>query len=183
MLPMVHTVRNLLFVLLAVMGVAILLKGTGGDDRRQEVRTRTPPQSERQSAAPRTPAPAPAPANEMVLRPGQGGHYYVTADVGGAEIRFLVDTGASLIALSADDAERIGLEPDSLDYNGVVQTANGTTRVAPVTLDEVRIGQMEVDRVEAIVSQAPMGMSLLGMSFLRRLEGYRVEDGNLVLSW
>ena len=180
---MVHTVRNLLFVLLAVMGVAILLKGTGGDDRRQEARTRTPAQSERQTAVPRATAPAPTPANEMVLRPGRGGHYYVTADVGQAEVRFLVDTGASLIALSADDAERIGLEPDSLDYNGVVQTANGTTRVAPVTLDEVRIGQMEVDRVEAIVSQAPMGMSLLGMSFLRRLEGYRVEDGNLVLSW
>jgi aspartyl protease family protein len=176
---MVHTVRNLLFVLLAIMGVAVLFKGTGGDDRRQEVRARTPPQSERQTAAPR----ATAPANEMVLRPGRGGHYYVTADVGGAEIRFLVDTGASLIALSADDAERIGLDPDSLDYNGVVQTANGTTRVAPITLDEVRIGQMEVDRVEAIVSRAPMGMSLLGMSFLRRLEGYRVEDGNLVLSW
>jgi aspartyl protease family protein len=180
---MVHTVRNLLFVLLAIMGVAVLFKGTGGDDRRQEVRARTPPQSERQTAAPRATVPAPAPANEMVLRPGRGGHYYVTADVGGAEIRFLVDTGASLIALSADDAERIGLDPDSLDYNGVVQTANGTTRVAPITLDEVRIGQMEVDRVEAIVSRAPMGMSLLGMSFLRRLEGYRVEDGNLVLSW
>ncbi len=178
---MVHTVRNLLFVLLAVMGVAILFTGTGGDDRRQEVRTRTPPQSERQTAAPR--AGAPAPANEMVLRPGRGGHYYVTADVGGAEIRFLVDTGASLIALSADDAERIGLEPESLDYTGVVQTANGTMQVAPVTLDEVRIGQMEVDRVKAIVSRAPMGMSLLGMSFLRRLESYRVEDGNLVLSW
>ena len=178
---MVHTVRNLLFVLLVVMGVAILLKGTGGDDRRQEVRTRTPPQSERQSAPPR--ATASAPANEMVLRPGRGGHYYVTADVGQAEVRFLVDTGASMIALSTDDAERIGLDPDSLDYNGVVQTANGTTRVAPVTLDGVRIGQLEVDRVEAIVSQAPMGMSLLGMSFLRRLEGYRVEDGNLILSW
>lgn len=182
---MVHTVRNLIFVLLAVMGVAVLFKGTGGDERRQEARTGTRPQSERQAAAPRATAPAPvrAPANEMVLRPGRGGHYYVTADVGGAEIRFLVDTGASLIALSADDAERIGLDPESLDYNGVVQTANGTTRVAPITLDEVRIGQLEVDRVEAIVSRAPMGTSLLGMSFLRRLEGYRVEDGNLVLSW
>jgi aspartyl protease family protein len=178
---MVQIVRNLLFILLAVMGVAILLKGTGGDDRRREVRAPTPPQGVRQAAAPR--APASVPLNEMVLRPGQGGHYYVTADVDGAEVRFLVDTGASLIALTADDAESIGLDPDSLDYTGRVQTANGTTPVAPVTLNAVRIGQMEVDRVEAIVSQAPMGISLLGMSFLRRLEGYRVEDGNLVLSW
>lgn len=180
---MVHIVRNLLFVLLAVMGLAILFTGTEGDDRRQEARTRTPLQSGRQSAPPRATASVPTPANEMVLRPGQGGHYYVTADVGQAEVRFLIDTGASLIALSTDDAERIGLDPDSLEYNGSVQTANGTTRVAPVTLDAVRIGQLEVDRVEAIVSQAPMAMSLLGMSFLRRLEGYRVEDGNLVLSW
>jgi aspartyl protease family protein len=178
---MVQTVRNLLFVLLAVMGVAILFKGMGGGEGRQEARMRAPTQSERPAAAPS--APASVPLNEMVLRPGEGGHYYVTADVDGADIRFLVDTGASLIALSAGDAERVGLDPDSLDYTGVVQTANGTTRVAPVTLNEVRIGQMEIDRVEAIVSQAPMGMSLLGMSFLRRLEGYRVEDGNLVLSW
>jgi aspartyl protease family protein len=182
---MVHTVRNLIFVLLAVMGVAVLLRGTGGEDQRREARTGTLPQSEPQAAAARPAAAAnqAVPANQIVLRPGRGGHYYVTADVGGAEVRFLVDTGASLIALSADDAERIGLDPESLDYNGVVQTANGTTRVAPITLDEVRIGQMEVDRVEAIVSRAPMGMSLLGMSFLRRLDGYRVEDGNLVLYW
>ena len=176
---MVQTVRNLLFVLLAVMGVAILLRGTGGDDSRQEVRTRTPPQSERQTAAPR--ATAPVPANEMVLRPGRGGHYYVTADIGQAEVRFLVDTGASMIALSADDAERIGLDPDNLDYNGVVQTANGTTRVAPITLDEVRIGQLEVDRVEAIVSRAPMGISLLGMSFLSKLSRAEMSRGVLTL--
>ena len=181
---MLHSVRNLLFLLIAVMGVIILFSDPGVVDRGREGRARSV-QAGRDEAAPRAAVSRQIdqPANQMTLRPGQGGHYFLTAEVGAAQIEFLVDTGASMIALSYADAERIGLDPESLDYNGVVQTANGTTPVAPVTLDTVRIGQLEVDRVEAVVSRAPMGTSLLGMSFLRRLESYRVEDGNLVLYW
>ena len=185
---MLHSVRNLLFLLIAVMAVIILFSDPFTIDRGREGRTRSA-QVERGEAVPRaavsraTSQPANQMTNQMTLRPGQGGHYFLTAEIGGADIDFLVDTGASLIALSYEDAERIGLDPDNLEYNGVVQTANGTTRVAPITLDTVRVGQLEVDRVEAIVSKASMGTSLLGMSFLRRLESYRVEDGNLVLYW
>ena len=175
---------GLLFVLIALMGVIILFNDPFPADRGREARTRSA-QVERGEAVPRAAVSREVsqPTNQMSLRPGRGGHYFLTAEIGGADIDFLVDTGASLIALSYEDAERIGLDPDNLEYNGVVQTANGTTKVAPITLDTVRVGQLEVDRVQAIVSKAPMGTSLLGMSFLRRLESYRVEDGNLVLHW
>ena len=181
---MVHSVRNLLVVLLVVMGAVILFTDPGGVDRGRDSRTRSV-QVEREEAMPRAAVSRATSelTNEMTLRPGRGGHYFLTAEIGGADIDFLVDTGASLIALSYEDAERVGLDPDSLDYTGRVQTANGITLVAPVTLDTVRVGQLEVDRVEAVVTKASMGTSLLGMSFLRRLEGYQVEDGNLVLYW
>ena len=181
---MVHSVRNLLMVLLVVMGAVILFTDTGRVDRGSDSRTRSV-QVEREEAMPRAAVSRATSelTNQMTLRPGRNGHYFLTADIGGADIDFLVDTGASLIALSYEDAERVGLDPDSLDYTGRVQTANGITLVAPVTLDTVRVGQLEVDRVEAVVTKASMGTSLLGMSFLRRLEGYQVEDGNLVLYW
>jgi aspartyl protease family protein len=181
---MLHAVRNLLFVLIGVMAVIILFSDPFTIDRGRDGRARSA-HVERGNAVPRAAVSRPVsqPSNQMTLRPGRGGHYFVTAEVGDADVEFLVDTGASLIALSYEDAERIGLDPDNLEYDGAVQTANGITRVAPITLDTVRVGQMEVDRVKAVVSKAPMGTSLLGMSFLRRLESYRVEDGNLVLYW
>ncbi len=181
---MVHTVRNLLLVLLIVMGAVIIFTDPGKVDRGRDTRARSV-QVDRGEAMPRSAVSRQTSelTNQMTLRPGQSGHYFLTADIGGADVDFLVDTGASLIALSYEDAERIGLDPESLEYSGRVQTANGITRVAPVTLDTVRVGQLEVDRVEAVVTRASLGTSLLGMSFLRRLEGYRVEDGNLVLYW
>ncbi len=181
---MVHSVRNLLMLLLIIMGVIILLTDPGTVDRGRDTRARSV-HVERDREMPRASVSRKSSelTNQMTLRPGHGGHYFLTAEIGGADIDFLVDTGASLIALSYEDAERVGLDPDSLDYTGRVQTANGITMVAPVTLDTVRVGQLEVDRVEAVVTRASMGTSLLGMSFLRRLEGYQVEDGNLVLYW
>ncbi len=181
---MVHSVRNLLIVLLIVMGAVILFTDPGSGDRGRDTRMRSV-HVERNEAMPRASVSRTTSelTNQMTLRPGRGGHYFLTAEIGGADVDFLVDTGASLIALSYEDAERIGLDPDNLDYTGRVQTANGITLVAPVTLDTVRVGQLEVDRVEAVVTRASMGTSLLGMSFLRRLEGYQVEDGNLVLYW
>ena len=181
---MVHSVRNLLMLLLIVMGALILLTDPGKVDRGRDTRARSV-HVERDREMPRASVSRTTSelTNQMTLRPGHGGHYFLTAEIGGADIDFLVDTGASLIALSYEDAERVGLDPDSLDYTGRVQTANGITLVAPVTLDTVRVGQLEVDRVEAVVTRASMGTSLLGMSFLRRLEGYQVEDGNLVLYW
>ena len=120
---------------------------------------------------------------EYVIEPGAGGHYVVDAMVNGAPITFLVDTGASSIVLTMDDAERLGLRPESLRFTQRFVTANGEVRGAPVVLREIRIGQFSLYDVPASVNEAPLSVSLLGMSFLRRLNGYGVEDGRLVLRW
>lgn len=117
----------------------------------------------------------------MVIAPGEGGHFYVDADINGTGIGMVVDTGATLVTLSRDDAQRIGIEVYQLDYNGRANTANGVARTARVTLDEVTIGDITVRDVPAVVIETPMQISLLGMSFLRRLAGYGVERGRLVL--
>jgi clan AA aspartic protease (TIGR02281 family) len=120
---------------------------------------------------------------EYVVEPGAGGHYVVEAMVNGAPVTFLVDTGASDIVLTIADAERLGLQPATLRFTQRFATANGETRGAPVVLREIRIGQFSLFDVRASVNEAPLQVSLLGMSFLRQLNGYGVEDGRLILRW
>jgi aspartyl protease family protein len=114
---------------------------------------------------------------------GAGGHFVIDAIVNGVPISFLVDTGASDVVLTLDDAEAVGFEPRSLDFSRRYHTANGVVRAAPVVLREVRIGQQSLYDVDAAVNQAPISISLLGMSFLDRLAGYEVDSGRLVLRW
>ncbi len=121
--------------------------------------------------------------NELVLLKGANGHFLVKAHVNGVETRFLVDTGASDVALTKEDAHRIGINAGRLKYTRKYQTANGVIYAAPVTLRDVRIGQLRVQNVEATVSEAPMGISLLGMSFLGELAGYEVRGDRLILRW
>ena len=177
---MVVTVRNLIWVILIVLGLAVIFKDPGDSAGRRDVRASTP--APRAPTIQQTTESSPI-TNQMTLRPGRNGHFFVTAEIRGVEVEFMVDTGASHIALTAEDAERIGLNPENLAYNAVTQTANGATPVAMITLDDVSIGQIEVRDVPAIVTRAPMGISLLGMSFLGRLDGYQVERGNLILYW
>ena len=120
---------------------------------------------------------------EVVIRRSPNGHFLLEAAVNGVSIRFLVDTGASDVVLSAADAERLRLNPGKLRYTQRYQTANGVVHAAPITLREVRIGQLEVYDVAASVNQGPMGLSLLGMSFLERLNGYAVRGERLILQW
>jgi aspartyl protease family protein len=120
---------------------------------------------------------------KLVVRPGTGGHFMLDAFVNGEAVRFVVDTGASKVALSPDDAERLGFESHALEFSERYQTANGVARGAPVTLREVRIGQLSLHEVRATVMAAPMPISLLGLSFLGRLAGHEVRDGKLILRW
>lgn len=117
----------------------------------------------------------------LVIPPGRGGHYAVDAQINGREIGMLVDTGATLVALSREDAEEIGIAAFQLDYSGRVATANGTARAARVILDEIALGDIVVRDVSAVVIDAPLATSLLGMSFLSRLGGFTVKDGKLIL--
>ena len=111
----------------------------------------------------------------------KGGHFVVEADVDGVAVRFLVDTGASHVMLSAGDARRLGYEAAALNFNRAYRTAAGTVFAAPVVLGAVTIGSIRIDGVQASIGGPAMARSLLGMSFLNRLAGYRVAGGRLTL--
>jgi aspartyl protease family protein len=131
------------------------------------------------------PEPAAAQSNSLrsvVIAPSRGGHFRVTGRVDGRRIDFMVDTGATVIALKPEDAAMLGVRPIASDYVAAVKTANGVIRVAPVELDTVEIEDLEVHHVAAMV--LPPGVSqenLLGLSFLRRLRRFEYADGKLVL--
>jgi aspartyl protease family protein len=141
----------------------------------------SPADRERQAAisAPRASAP---PSNTIVYTANEQGHVVLDAAINGAPVRMLVDTGASLVTLTPTDARSVGINPTSLPFSGHVQTANGTARMAPVTLREIRIGQLSLYDVPAGVLEH-LSVSLLGMSFLSRLQGYEMRDGKLTVSW
>ncbi|TXG83928.1 MAG: TIGR02281 family clan AA aspartic protease [Sphingomonadales bacterium] len=109
------------------------------------------------------------------------GHFWVRAEANGAQMSFLVDTGASFVTLSHADARRAGLRLDSLSYVLPLVTANGEVRAARVTLDVVRAGPLAVRDVPALVPERDPGVSLLGNSFLSRIGGYQVSQGQLTL--
>ncbi|MFN4183963.1 MAG: TIGR02281 family clan AA aspartic protease [Hyphomonas sp.] len=109
------------------------------------------------------------------------GHYWTRADVEGTEVKFMVDTGASIVALTYRDAQRLGLQPDMLVYDSEIRTAGGITYGAPVTLDSIRIGRVEVEAVNAVVLRSDLEQSLLGMTFLSELNSYEFRKGQLII--
>ena len=94
----------------------------------------------------------------------------------------LVDTGASAVVLSPDDARKIGLDLNRLVFSQRVRTANGEANAAPIRLREIRVRSITVRDVPAMVNRAPMDASLLGLTFLNRLGGYAVRDNVLTLT-
>lgn len=111
-----------------------------------------------------------------------GGHFITMADINGRDIKVLVDTGATAVALSYEDAEAAGLKPNSLDFDVRVSTANGEGKAARVKLRHVMINNVKVRDVEGLVLQeGVMQGTLLGMSFLSRLKSFSVSDGKLIL--
>jgi aspartyl protease family protein len=109
------------------------------------------------------------------------GHYWAEADVNGHEVRFLVDTGATAVALTADDATRLGLAPATLDYTAKVMTANGPARAAQVKLDSISVAGAEVHDVDALVIENGLQTSLLGMTYLGRLSQFEATKTSLIL--
>lgn len=109
------------------------------------------------------------------------GHYYLTAQVNGVPLRFVVDTGASQIVLSQQDARRAGIDTGGLVYTGRAFTANGEVRTAPVRLDRVEVGPVRDTNVRAVVNGGEMAGSLLGMDYLGRFSRVEITGGQLVL--
>ena len=126
-------------------------------------------------------APMTTHAGAVEIRRGPDGHFHVQGEVNGVAVRFLIDTGASSIVLTQQDAERIGLAPDRLAYTQTFHTANGTVSGAPVRLDRIAVGSIVYRDVRASVNGGEMSGSLLGMSFLERLRAFGVEGDVLTL--
>lgn len=111
----------------------------------------------------------------VVLTADVRGHFFTTGNINGTTVRFLLDTGASMVSIGAGDARRIGLDP-SKGEPGIANTANGQTMVSRVKLNSVRVGDVVLNNVDALVHQHDLPVTLLGMSFLNRMEMQRNGD-------
>lgn len=119
---------------------------------------------------------------EVVVTRRANGTFVVNGRVNDRQTRFLFDTGASMVVLTAETAKALGLDPAALAYSVPVATANGRTLAAPVTLDHVAVGSIREHRVRALVARpGTLGDNLLGLTFLDRLGSYEVRQNRLVL--
>lgn len=109
------------------------------------------------------------------------GHYYLTLRLDGTPVRFVVDTGATDIVLTREDAERVGIDTDRLVYTGRAGTANGMVRTARARVDELALGAITDRNVPVWITTGEMSTSLLGMAYLGRFDRLSIEDNRLVL--
>ena len=117
----------------------------------------------------------------MRFQADDGGQFVVNATVNGTAVRFLIDTGATGIALSQRDAQRLGFDDDKLDYNTPILTANGMTRAAPITLESIQVGPLDAHGIHAWVNRGELDQSLLGMSYLSTLGRVEIRGDTLIL--
>lgn len=140
-------------------------------------------------AAKPQPAAAQAPAakaasgfGSVVLKQDRAGHYNAQIEIDGQRIPMLVDTGATVVALRSEDATRLGINPMPNDFNVSISTANGEIKAARANLREVRLENITVTDVQAVVLPAGvLSQSLLGMSFMKKLSNFQISDGELIL--
>lgn len=121
-------------------------------------------------------------ARSVRLTPDDRGHFRADFRLNGRSVDALIDTGATLIAVNRATARRLGVSLAESDFKHEVRTANGTTRAAAAMIDTVEIGRIRVRDVQAVVlDDTALEGTLIGMSFLKRLSGYKVEYGDLLL--
>jgi aspartyl protease family protein len=137
--------------------------------------------AERLAGGDRTEPRRTARAGSVELRMTSDGHFHAEAEVNGRSIDVLVDTGASMVALTWEDAERAGIYVKDSDFTHRAQTANGSSRIAPVVIDRISIGDITVRNVKgAVAERGRLFKTLLGMSFLGRTS-WSMKSGVLVL--
>lgn len=119
---------------------------------------------------------------QVVIPRDRGGHFYLTLTVSGEPVRFMVDTGATAIVLSDRDVDRLGIDRAALVFLGRARTANGEIRTARVPLRDVRLGDYVEGDLTASVGDGPLGVSLLGMDYLRRFQRVEMTPDQLILT-
>ncbi|KJV38161.1 TIGR02281 family clan AA aspartic protease [Brevundimonas sp. KM4] len=156
------------FALMASFGTAVTIRHLEGDGMAQ-------------AATPVVEAAIGASGTDAQVVKGADGHYWAEANIDGKAVRVLVDTGASVVALTRADALRLGVDPEPEAFTGKVQTASGVVRAAPVQLKTISVAGARVDRVEALVVEQGLEYSLLGMSYLGRLSAFSATPAGLTL--
>ena len=117
----------------------------------------------------------------MVIHKNADGHFYLRTLINGEPVRMMVDTGASNIVLSPDDARRVGLDPDRLTFNGMAETANGSVKLARARVDSLRVGDALLENVGVTVNGAEMRGSLFGLSALNSFSSFEFRGNILIL--
>lgn len=131
---------------------------------------------------PVAPQSTPPQPKSVLLQANSYGHFHVEASINGKPVELMTDTGATYVALSYETAMHLGFNPLTLKFSGRSNTANGVARVAPVTLASVRIGDIEIRNVAAVIAeQGKMNQNLLGMSFIAKLTRFELRGSKLVL--
>ena len=126
--------------------------------------------------------PAAQTSDSVIVARDRLGHFRAEGRIDGRRLDFLIDTGASVVVLTANDAASLGLHPSESEYRAMMKTANGVVRAAPTTLDMVEVGGIMVRDVPAVVMpDGVLSENLLGMSFLSRLRHFEYSDGRMVL--
>lgn len=122
----------------------------------------------------------PAPTDSNELNRSGDGLFYVDAMVNGAPVRFLVDTGASVVVLRSDDAQRAGIMVDAREFSENAETANGQAAMARVTLDEVMVGSVRSEALSAAVVRDGLSVSLLGQNWLSQLASLTISGDRMI---
>ncbi len=174
---------NWLFVVGCLIGTVVYFDELKGVAAWSLGLTLPPPGAEAQ--APRKspkPVETSSSSGTVELRAGRHGHFETNAELNGRTVQVMVDTGASLVALTYEDAERAGIFVRNSDFTHQSQTANGIAKFAPVMLDRVSIGGITVRNVQAAVSErGRLQTSLLGMSFLGKLSRTEMRKGGVLV--
>ncbi len=125
----------------------------------------------------------------LEVRRGRDGHFHLTLDLTGppggipTQIRFILDTGASELVLTREDAAKLGFGDGDLAFIGTARTANGITRTAPVRLERVMLGASEQQNVRALVNEGELHVSLLGMGYLSRFSRLEIAGDRLRIEY
>jgi aspartyl protease family protein len=169
--------RQILFFAIAAMVLAGVMPRVMGS-----VGNRPAPEAEQQVAKRAEPQSQTANYRTVTVRSDRLGHFQVEGAVDGRRLDFMVDTGASLVALRERDAARLGIFPAPRDYTGRTSTANGVIKVAPVRLPSLEVNGIRIFDVQAVVlPDESLGVNLLGMSFLSRVRRFEMANGRLVM--